>query len=280
MLDKGENRKVREATHAGTFYPEDPDELRSLIEQLMDEAPDPGIRGAAAIMSPHAGYSWAGDLSALAWKATTGRKIDRIVILCPRHRSKEMAIFLPESVLFETPVGSMPVDGKLVEELRDCGTLYLINDIPHLEEHGVEVQLPFARLLHPEASIVPLLLGQSSPSLVKALASGLRMVFESSLSSTLFVISSDLESDPSPGESRRKSDLFIELALAGKWEVMLEAEASGELNACGTACLAAFIASSLAGKARLLGRHDSSSKRESEDEARVEYGALAFEPRS
>jgi MEMO1 family protein len=41
------------------------------------------------------------------------------------------------------------------EEIESCGTLFEINDIPHLEEHAIEVQLPFMKSVF---SLTPLLI--------------------------------------------------------------------------------------------------------------------------
>ncbi|MEI6876956.1 MAG: AmmeMemoRadiSam system protein B, partial [Spirochaetota bacterium] len=205
MSENGSTRKVREATHSGIFYPEDPSALASTIAGLFEAVPETEARRALGIVSPHASIEYSGDLSALAWKASAGRKLARIVILAPLHRSQEPAIFLPESSLFESPLGAMEVDERAIAGLMDCGTFYVVNDIPHFEEHGIEVQLPFARTLYPKARIVPILLGRATLPVVKSLATGLRLVFGAEKQSTLFVVSSDLAFARSPSESSRLS---------------------------------------------------------------------------
>lgn len=276
MREHSGKAKIREATVAGIFYPEEPALLSATIDRLLEAAPRPIRIAASAIISPHAGLSYSGDLSALAWKASLGRQLRRIVILAPEHRAEKVGIYLPESEVFESPLGSMEVDRALVEELRDCGTLFEVNDIPHLEEHGIELQLPFARKLFPEAKIVPIILGRTSPASVKALAAGLSIIIAPRRASSLVVVSTDLEASVNPARAARASDILLRATLDGDWTRLLELLGQGEIGACGVGVLAAYLASSLAEPGVLLGRHDSAASRESTEELLVHYGALAF----
>ena len=185
--------KVRDATVAGIFYPDDPSELEERVSALL-EAARPSILNAKAIVSPHAGLDYSGDLSALAWKSASARRIDTVLILAPLHRAEESQIFLPESDYFEMPTGRVSVDRDIVGELKDCGTIMSENDIPHFEEHGIELQLPFMLAQFPEARLVPVLVGKPTPAVIKALASALTLVFADRIDSTLVVLSTDLGS--------------------------------------------------------------------------------------
>jgi len=269
--------KLREATVAGIFYPEEPDELRERIAALLAVATPP-ILDAKTIVAPHAGLDYAGDLAALAWKSASGRSIRTVVALAPFHRAEETLVYLPEADSFETPTGPVFVDRALVEELRDCGTVFAVNDIPHFEEHGIEVQLPFMRELFPDAKLVPIVIGKPTLSMVKALGSALGLVFGPRADSTLIVLSTSLVSGSDDAEVRRLTDAFVRLLEEGDAKAVLEAGLRVESPVCGIGCLAAFLSSPFAAHARfrVLGRHDSSRSRQSGDERLVEYIAAAF----
>jgi MEMO1 family protein len=267
--------KLREATVAGIFYPDDPAELESRILPLLGAA-EP--KAASAILSPHAGLDYSGDLSAAAWKAAAGRDIETVLVLSPIHRAEEACICLPESDVFDSPLGAVEIDRRLVEELRDCGTIFDENDIPHFEEHGVEVQLPFMRALFPNASLVPVLMGKPTASAVGALSKALDLVLEPRRAKLLVVLSSDLGSSPDAEEARALADAFIASVMSSDVKAMIEGKAALDGYACGAGCVAAYLGSKLALGAHpaLLGRHDSSAARESDEEKLVQYGALAF----
>ncbi len=276
MADKEANRKVRGATWAGIYYDDDPAQLSRDIDRLLASAPSVHGETAMAILSPHASLEYSGDLMALAWNSCSNRKVARIVIIAPWHRAAESVIWLPESLNFEGPFGSIDVERRCVAEFMDCGTSFSQSDIPHLEEHSIEVQLPFAARLFPGVPIVPLLVGSPSGILVRALASGLGLVFGKKRSSTLFVISSDLEFARSPEESARRSTRLLDLLESGDWESMLEEQGAKKLGSCGIASIAGFLASGLAGKAQILDRRISGTAREEEEEPHGEYAAVAF----
>jgi MEMO1 family protein len=267
--------KLREATVAGIFYPDDPAELESRIIPLLSAAE---ARSAVAILSPHAGLDYSGDLSAAAWKASVGRDVETVLILSPIHRAEEACICLPESDVFDTPLGSIPIDRRLVEELRDCGTIFDENDIPHFEEHGIEVQLPFMRMLMPSASLVPVLMGKPTAAAVGALSTALDLVLEPRKEKLLVVLSSDLGSSSDDEEARSLAERFLASVMSSDRGAIINDKASLEGYACGSGCVAAYLGSKLGAGARpvLLGRHDSSAARESAEERLVHYGALAF----
>lgn len=273
---------MREATVAGIFYPEAADELEREISSLLGIAADkPAVRqvgGARAILSPHAGFGYSGGLEALAWRSVLPRTIERVVILAPYHRAEESLVYLPEAEYFFTPLGSIHVDRKSVSELLDCGTVFSMNDIPHFEEHSIELQLPFMRYLCPEAQLIPIIIGRPSHALVKSLASALGMVFSETLETTLFVITSDLAVGNDIQTISVESDKLLGMIEKNDWEGILDEKTRNSQAACGSACLSAWLASpvSQGTEAVILERHDSSGKRQSDQERLVEYAAIAF----
>lgn len=270
--------KVRDAMVAGIFYPDSPAELEERIKALLAAA-RPSVSAAEVIVSPHAGLDYAGDLTALAWKSALGRQVDTVIAISPLHRAEECFIYLPESDYYEIPTGKIEVDHHIVDELSDCGTLMNVNDIPHLEEHGIEVQLPFMLQVFPEARLVPILVGFPTPALVKALASALELVLAPRKESTLILISSDLGSSSDDQEAGEQADFFLHAVMAKESKAILAGLESGKIAACGAACMAAYLESSLARNSApvLLGRHDSSASRETGEEKLVHYAALSFQ---
>ncbi len=277
MTEHSGRARIREASVAGLFYPEEAALLAEDVARLLDRAPAPPEGRVGAILSPHAGFGYSGDLAAAAWKAASSGSYSSVVVLSPRHRAEEASVYLPEADWFDCPLGAARVDAELLAEIEDCGTIFERSDIPHFEEHGVELQLPFLRYLFPEASIAPLLLGRPSPAAVKALASALALVL-AEREDCLLVISADLSADADPARAAYRSDILLNAVARGDWRGILELESRGETGACASGCLAAFLASGLAEGARplLLGRHDSAAARASREEDLVEYAAMAW----
>lgn len=267
--------KRREAIVAGIFYPDDPTSLASEVDSLLAGAGDPPSSRIAA--APHASFPYSGEIAALAWKALSGRKIDTVAIIAPRHRPDEGMVYLPESSVFQCPLGDVRVDRKLVDELEDCGTIFTRNDIPHFEEHGIEVQLPFMKRLFPEATLVPVLLGRPTAASVKSLAAGISLVL-GGRESCAVLLSVDLAADSDPRRAASRSDRIIELVTGGDWKGLLDMDSREESGSCGSGPFAALLASGIVDgkRALILGRSDSASRRQSGEERLVHYAALAF----
>lgn len=150
---------VRPAAVAGQFYPGDASQLRAVVEQLLAGAaePDPTI---AAVVVPHAGYPFSGATAAHAFAAMRGRKIQRVILLGPSHHVRFSGGALPakDITAFATPLGAVPLDLGALARVRACGDFGGPAGA-HAQEHSLEVELPFLRVVAPEAKLVPVLVG-------------------------------------------------------------------------------------------------------------------------
>lgn len=153
----------RDAAVAGYFYPDNPEVLRTTVRQLMMEArtdaPVP-----KALIIPHAGYVYSGITAAIAY-ATLRPAADRIrhiVLLGPAHRVYTRGLALCHATHFSTPLGEVEVDREAVERLQALPQVNY-SDAAHRDEHSLEVHLPFLQYLLGEFTLVPLVVGESSP---------------------------------------------------------------------------------------------------------------------
>ncbi len=243
-------QRCRDPIVAGIFYPEETEELKAIVDRAIGDAGRSRMN-ALAVVAPHAGYAYVGSLQAKALSCARSRRIENIVILAPRHRETELAVYLPESSIFTTPLGQVKVNQALLAEIGSCGTLFSFDDIPHLAEHSIELQLPFIQRLYPDAKICPLILGSSQSATVQAVASALDVVFSERLDSTLFIVSSNLASMKDPAAARDASIRFIkdaERLNARALSAYSEARAGA---ICGAHCLAALCATSFMKKRKL-----------------------------
>ena len=277
MIENSGTAKIREAIVSGIFYPEDAGVLRAEVESSLDKA-FVGKSGASAILSPHAGFEYSGAVAAAAWAAARARKPAVVVVLAPYHRAEEATVWLPEAQVFQTPLGEVKVHRRYVEALENCATIFRQNDIPHFEEHGIEVQLPFLQVLFPAASIVPILLGKPAPSTVDSLAKSLSLVFSKARKSVLFVVSSNFTCHSSEPESAARFERVLAEIAAGDDKGLYEEYRSDTPDICGVGCLAALMRSRLleGREWNLLARTNSADKRSSPSEKIVYYAGGAW----
>lgn len=156
-------RRVRPPAVAGTFYPADPETLRSLVESLLAEARERvGSEPAARfVVAPHAGYVYSGPIAASAFSRLP-RGLRRIVVLGPAHRVPVRGVALSGADAFATPLGEVavcPAATRAISSLPQVVTA----PAAHAQEHSLEVELPFLQVTHEGAAVLPLVVGDAEP---------------------------------------------------------------------------------------------------------------------
>ncbi len=178
---------VRNPAVAGTFYPANPVELKATIDEYLGAAKTSGPVP-KALIAPHAGFVYSGPVAASAYAriAPARDTITRVILLGPAHRVAVASLALPSVDSLATPLGNIPVDKKAVAMIADLPQVEVM-DAAHESEHSLEVHLPFLQTVLAEFTLVPLAVGQASPSDVGEVLERLWGGPE-----TLIVISSDL----------------------------------------------------------------------------------------
>src|SRR6266403_996177 len=159
---------VRPPAVAGLFYPGAPPALRLSVRALLDAAPRAAANDAEcpkALIVPHAGYIYSGPIAASAYaRLVPGRSlIRRVVLLGPVHRMPIRGLALPGADSFVTPLGAVPVDAEAAARLRVMPQVRE-SEAAHSLEHSLEVQLPFLQTMLEDFTLVPLAVGDASPS--------------------------------------------------------------------------------------------------------------------
>ena len=154
---------IRYPAVAGTFYPADPQELRGVVRSLLAAARPTGSAPKAMIV-PHAGYIYSGPIAASAYsllREVRGR-IKRIVLLGPAHRVPFHGLAASSASAFATPLGQVPVDMDAFAKILSLPQVRLL-DQAHVQEHSLEVHLPFLQETLENFSLVPLVVGEATP---------------------------------------------------------------------------------------------------------------------
>lgn len=192
-----EKMKYRPAAVAGRFYPADPPLLMQQINGYFSEPPCCDIIPKALIL-PHAGYLYSGVVAAKALTLLRNRQqpYTRILLLGPSHYVGLNGCALPRSDAFITPLGEIPIDKAGVTQLL-AQRLAIESDTAHQKEHALEVQLPLLQSCLEEFTLLPVVVGATSPEAVH------RLINEVADQDTLIIVSSDLSHYHPYGEANR-----------------------------------------------------------------------------
>jgi AmmeMemoRadiSam system protein B len=228
--DKADTGAVRRPTHAGSWYEDDRDELRSHVQQLLGAeyaegvTADPNLK---AMIAPHAGLRFSGAVAAAVYARVEAGGVRRVFLLGPSHHARIQGCGLPEPGLsaYGTPLGDLPLDLPTLEELRRSG---MFSELPRAldeAEHSLELQLPFLAqlLLHNSqrgqtrpATLIPMLVGRLGPKEEAAYGRLLAPHFEAE--GNLFIVSSDFcHWGAQFGYTRTGSPAMAEVYRQGPW---------------------------------------------------------------
>lgn len=240
---------VRPATQAGRFYEGNPQLLSHEIDSLLARhANDQKFDSVAALIVPHAGYYFSGNVAASAYAQLNPKKpYKRIFLLGPSHHEwLNGASVNGEVDYYATPLGHVPVDREVARQLIEADSVFSYQPKAHDREHCLEVQLPFLQRLFTSHSspftsnvppIVPIIISTNDFSKLKRLAEVLKPWLTDE---NLFVISSDFSHYPSYEDAQKvdaKTGKAIESGDVEQLIATIEAnERSGIRNLATSAC--------------------------------------------
>jgi len=193
---------VRPATQANRFYTGDARELSEEVDSFLAlHRGDAKYQNMAALIVPHAGYYYSGNVAASAYMAIDAKKqYKRIFLLGPSHHEwLDGASVNTEAEYYATPLGNVKVDHETVVALTTTDSVFHYKPEVHDREHCLEVQLPFLQrrfAMHKQEvpPIVPIIISTNDYDKLKRMAEALKPYFTDE---NLFVISSDFSHYPS-----------------------------------------------------------------------------------
>lgn len=234
-------QQVRPATQAGRFYESDPQTLSQQVDNyLMRHANDSVYENVAALIVPHAGHYFSGNVAASAYMALNPEKhFKRIFLIGPSHYEWLNGASVNSDVDgYATPLGIVPVDRETGLQLMATDSVFSYYEKAHDREHCLEVQLPFLQRRFKEMPpIVPIIISTNDYSKLKRMAEVLKPYFNED---NLFVISSDFSHYPSYEDAYKVDAKTKEAIMTGDVEQFIttieENSRSGIRNLSTSAC--------------------------------------------
>lgn len=232
---------VRPATQANRFYTGNPEELSQEVDSFLAlHSSRTTYQNVAALIVPHAGYYFSGNVAASAYMTLNPKKsYKRIFLLGPSHHEWLNGASVNSKVdYYATPLGNVKVDRETAQQLIDADSVFSYKAAAHAQEHCLEVQLPFLqRRLDEVPPIVPIIISTNDYSKLKRMAEMLRPYFTDD---NLFIISSDFSHYPSYKDAYEvdtKTGKAIETGDVEQLIATIENNAdSGKRNLATSAC--------------------------------------------
>ena len=231
---------VRPATQANRFYTGDAQELAQEVDSFLKRhSEQPKFDNLAAVIVPHAGYYYSGNVAATAYQSIPAKPYKRIFLLGPSHHEwLDGASVNTEADYYATPLGNVKVDRETALKLTE-DSVFSYRPEAHDREHCLEVQLPFLQRLFTKSvpPIVPIIISTNDFQKLQQMADVLKPYFNDE---NLFIISSDFSHYPTYDdayEADTRSGKAIESGNVEEFIAAIEKNArSGKPNLATSAC--------------------------------------------
>jgi len=277
----------RPAAVAGRFYAAEGPRLEAGVRAYLADALPADGAAPIAIVAPHAGYVYSGQIAADAWRQASSREVDLIVILGANHAAPAFrGVSIHTGAGYRTPLGLAAIDRESAVRLAEVDEAFRFRPEVHRSEHSVEVHVPFAQVLFPEAKILTAVFGTADLSVCTRFGKALARLVDGR--KALIVASSDLAHYPDYDDAV-ESDHAVLAAMTTLDPRKVKAAIAAEMGrgraglatcACGEApVLAAMVAARELGarRGRVISYANSGDTVLGDVTRVVGYGAVTFD---
>jgi hypothetical protein len=224
---------IKQPNVAGQFYPDNPAELSSMIDGFLNAANPLGVEGEIfALISPHAGYTFSGQVAAFGYKLIKDKSYKTVVVIGPSHTFGFRGVSVYPQGVFRTPLGDLEVDGEFTKKLLNRDIEISFIPMAFGREHSVEVQLPFLQKVLKGFKVVPIIMGDCSLSTCKKLADLLKEAI-GNRRDILLVVSTDMYHGYDYDEAGIVDNLTLSYLKKMDCEGLYNGLREGKLQLCG-----------------------------------------------
>jgi AmmeMemoRadiSam system protein B/AmmeMemoRadiSam system protein A len=226
------DKNIRESVIAGSWYPGDPAKLTKDIKGYLEKVPEQKIDGELiALISPHAGYTYSGQVAAYAYKLLEGRKYDVVVIVAPSHRAYFKGASVYPQGGYRTPLGIVPIAEEITKALMKKSPRITSFPPAHAQEHSLEIQLPFLQVVLKDFRLVPIVIGEQDFSICEEVSAAIAAVIKGK--NALVIASTDLSHFHPYDEAVALDQKVVQHVDAFDPEGLNKALRAGQCEACG-----------------------------------------------
>lgn len=220
---------TRQPAVAGMFYPGTAAELEAMVTECLGDACEK--RQVPAVMVPHAGLIYSGRIAAQVLKQV--EIPDTVIVIGPKHTRLGVEWAVAPNEKWSIPGAEIESDLELAKELIAAIPGLQFDAAAHLQEHGIEVELPFLARLAPRVKVVGIVIGTGDLERCRQFASGLAKVLKSKPRKPLLVISSDMNHYASDSENRRLDEIAMQSLERLKPADVYETVTGHNISMCG-----------------------------------------------
>jgi hypothetical protein len=195
---------------AGYFYPASAAELKATIAKYVNkDTPKEEVIG---LLVPHAGYQYSGAVAGATISRVKFK--DTFIIIGPSHSGLGKPFSVMPEGTWRTPLGEVEVDSELARRIVAVSEHAEEDYRAHMEEHAVEVQVPFLQYIKPDVRIVPIILAGDNAAIYKEIGRSIAKAIKELKREAVILASGDMTHREPQASAAEKDMKAVEAMLA------------------------------------------------------------------
>jgi AmmeMemoRadiSam system protein B len=225
-------KMIRQPAVANQFYPGREEDLKKDISSRIKPAvADQKKEKVLALVSPHAGYIYSGNVAGAVYAvaAITGE----VIVMGPNHHGLGAPFAVMAEGDWRMPWGDISINEKLANLLIEESKWLRADDQAHVQEHSVEVQLPFIQYIKPDAEFVPIVLGRADFATCEEIGTAIARAIKKFARPVVIIASTDMTHYESQESAQQKDQLAIERIRSLDPSGLLKIVDENNISMCG-----------------------------------------------
>jgi MEMO1 family protein len=225
-------KMIRQPAVANQFYPGREEDLKKDISSRIKPATgEQKKEKVLALVSPHAGYVYSGNVAGAVYAAADITK--EVIVIGPNHHGLGAQFAVMAQGVWRMPWGDMIINEKLANLLIEESRWLSADDQAHMQEHSVEVQLPFIHHIKPDVEFVPIVLGRADFILCEEIGTAIARAIKRFKRPVVIIASTDMTHYESQESAKYKDQLAIDKILSLDPAGLLETVDKNNISMCG-----------------------------------------------
>jgi len=220
---------IRKPVVSGKFYPQTENSLNKMLAKMID--PSLTKEEVIGLVLPHAGYIYSGYVAGATISRADIKKT--AIILGTDHTGMGSPFSIITKGSWFTPLGEVKIDTEIAESILRGSSILKEDELSHLYEHSIEVQLPFLQYIRKDIKIVPVNISRAELKELQQLAIEIAEGFKKVGRSGIFIASTDMTHYEPREVAERNDKMAIEAMLALDEERLFTVVEKNNISMCG-----------------------------------------------
>jgi AmmeMemoRadiSam system protein B len=230
---------------------------------------------AVGIIMPHAGYVYSGQVAGLTISKVDIKKT--VIILGTNHTGSGERFSIMTSGTWITPLGEVKIDSEIARSILKESTLLKEDVAAHLQEHSIEVEVPFLQYLKNDIAIVPIVIfPQAKLSEYQRVGEDIANGFKKIGRAGFFMASTDMTHYEPEEIAKEKDRLAIDAILEMSEEKLFNVVRAKDVSMCGlgATCVLINVCKNLGAKRAGLVKYQTSGDTSGDYSSVVGYAGM------